>query len=85
MCGGRWCVVKPVLVGAEATGFSYELRERETISTPEGGMVASCAVAAGAAGTRGTTLLAGGSTGSIPVVSVLLELPNECTAELGAE
>ncbi len=48
-------------------------------------MVASCAVTAGAAGTCGATCLAGGSTGSSPEVSVLLELFNECPAEFGAE
>ncbi len=48
-------------------------------------MVANCAVAAGAAGMCGATRLAGGSTGSTPEVSVLLELFDECPAEFGAE
>ena len=48
-------------------------------------MVANCAVTAGATGMCGATRLAGGSTASTPEVSVLLELFNECPAELGDE
>ncbi len=53
--------------------------------SPGWGMVAKCAVAAGAAGTDGATSFAGGATSSMHEVSVLLELLNECHAELGAE